>query len=93
MPIDVASEPVFPLSEAHAHANLPHRPSLNTWYRWSDPSRGTHGVVLETCFVGGTRCTSAAALKRFSEAVTAKVAEERAAKARAKAEKATAEAK
>jgi hypothetical protein len=40
---------------------------LSTLYRWEQ--RGLRGVRLETIQLGGTRCTSEAALLRFFEAL------------------------
>lgn len=64
--IDLSSETVISLTEATKR--LPtrrrgKRPHVATLYRWSQ--RGCRGVVLETCQVGGTRCTSVEALQRF----------------------------
>ena len=39
------------------------KPHVATIYRWA--SRGIRGVFLETVQIGGTRCTSRAALARF----------------------------
>lgn len=69
--IDIKSESVISLAEAPRH--LPRRPDgkprhLSTLYRWM--TTGVRGVVLETCMVGGTRCTSIEALQRFSEAIS-----------------------
>ena len=70
--IDHQNEPVFPLAEAPP--KLPRRRggkkvNVATIYRWS--TRGIRGVVLETIQIGGTRCTSAQALQRFFERLTA----------------------
>ena len=64
--IDLQHETVLSLSEAIEH--LPHRRGdrgvhVATLYRWCQ--RGLHGVKLETLQVGGTKCTSLAALQRF----------------------------
>ena len=64
--IDLTSETVISLTEAAR--TLParrrgKRPHVATLYRWSQ--RGCRGVRLETCQVGGTRCTSVEALQRF----------------------------
>ena len=64
--IDLSSETVISLTEAAKR--LParrggKRPHVATLYRWSQ--RGCRGVRLETCQVGGTRCTSLEALQRF----------------------------
>jgi hypothetical protein len=70
--IDHQNESVFPMSEAPT--KLPRRRggkkvNVATLYRWS--TRGIRGVVLETIQIGGTRCTSAQALQRFFERLTA----------------------
>jgi len=63
------------ISLAAATAMLParragKRPHLSCLYRWSNPP-GCKGIVLETCQVGGTRCTSVEALGRFIGGLTA----------------------
>jgi hypothetical protein len=66
--IDIASESVFPLTQA---TNLvPRRrrgrkTNISTLYRWSQS--GLRGECLETIQIGGTRCTSREALQRFFE--------------------------
>jgi hypothetical protein len=65
-------ENVFPL--AQAPKLLPpgrqgKRRHTATMFRWA--TIGLRGVVLETVQVGGTRCTSRAALERFFAALTA----------------------
>src|SRR5262249_49635835 len=45
------------------------RPHVSCLYRWT--KSGCRGVVLQSVDVGGTRCTSRAAIVRFIEAVTA----------------------
>ena len=42
--------------------------AFQTLHRWA--TKGCSGVVLETIFVGGSRCTSTEALQRFFDAVT-----------------------
>lgn len=64
--IDVASERLFPLSEAPGHVpakSRGRRVGLSTVYRWA--SGGIRGVTLETVPVGGVRYTSEEALVRF----------------------------
>jgi hypothetical protein len=68
--IDPLSEVVVPFAEAARQ--LPRlrrgRPvSPATLWRWA--SHGLRGVHLETCRVGGTTCTSLAALRRFFAAL------------------------
>src|SRR4051812_22483214 len=66
MPIDISQEALIPFTQAAAH--LPRRrrgrkAAVSTLHRWA--TRGLRGVVLETLQVGGTKCTSLAALQRF----------------------------
>ena len=44
------------------------RVAFQTLHRWA--TKGCRGVVLQTLFVGGARCTSVEALQRFFAAVT-----------------------
>src|SRR3954471_23181724 len=74
MPIDISSEPPIPLAVAAAH--IPRRrrgrkTAVSTLHRWA--TRGLRGVVLETLQVGGTKCTSVAALQRFFDRLSALV--------------------
>jgi hypothetical protein len=67
---DPSQEPPIRLHDAAALKWLPNRRggsrlNVATLFRWS--SRGVRGVRLETLPVGGCRCTSEAALKRFFE--------------------------
>jgi len=69
--IDVTKEKLVTL--ARAASRLPRRrkgkrPHPSTLFRWA--SRGLRGVRLETLSVGGTTCTSAAALQRFFQRLT-----------------------
>lgn len=72
--IDLAKEKVLSLRDAAAylpprrHGKRPHRDTLARWGK-----NGYHGVFLEVVQVGDTACTSAEALQRFVEAVTASV--------------------
>jgi hypothetical protein len=69
--IDVARESVFSFGEAARYVGKLKgtKPiALQTLWRWA--TRGCSGVVLETIFVGGMRCTSKEALQRFFDAVT-----------------------
>lgn len=70
--MNICTERVISLTEAAAM--LPRRrrgrkPHPSTLYRWS--VAGCRGVVLETCQVGGTRCTTVEALERFVAKLTA----------------------
>lgn len=69
--IDLSTENLLSLSEAAG--KLPRRrrgkkPNVSTLYRWTQT--GCRGVVLESCQIGGTRCTSAEALQRFVDRLT-----------------------
>jgi hypothetical protein len=57
------------ISLAQAARETPTRPDVSTVWRWS--LRGIQGVTLETCLIGGKRCTSREALQRFHERVNA----------------------
>jgi hypothetical protein len=64
--IDHANETVLSLTDAAA--TLPRRRggrrvNTATLYRWA--SHGCRGVKLETIQIGGTKCTSQEALRRF----------------------------
>ncbi len=71
--ISLQSETILPLSQAakclpgRSAAGRP--PHVATLYRWA--SRGICGVRLETLRLGGGLVTSAEALQRFAERVTA----------------------
>ena len=70
MPIDPQTEQVIPMREVPKLTWLPHRRqgrrlAHSTLWRWSQ--RGIKGVRLETISVGGQRCTSVEALRRFFE--------------------------
>jgi hypothetical protein len=69
--IDVSAEQVVSLTEAAKR--LPtrrqgKRPNVATLYRWT--AIGCRGLILESCQIGGTRCTSVEALQRFFDALT-----------------------
>jgi hypothetical protein len=70
VPIDPFAEEVIPL--AAAAARLPRlragRP-VNTGTLWRWAGQGLRGVRLETLSLGGTRCTSVEALRRFFAAL------------------------
>jgi hypothetical protein len=66
--IDLQTETLVPLTQAGAR--LPHRPHGSTLRRWA--YRGVAGVVLETVKLGGRRFTSAEALRRFADRLTAR---------------------
>jgi hypothetical protein len=68
---DLFSEGLLPLSDAakllpKRRAGKPTHKS--TLFRWAQ--RGVRGVILETCQVGGVKCTSRAALARFFQRLT-----------------------
>jgi hypothetical protein len=73
--IDPCSESLIRLADVPKLKWLPtgrrgRRLHLSTLYRWQQ--RGLHGTRLETVQVGGTRCTTEAALLRFFAALQAK---------------------
>jgi hypothetical protein len=71
MPIVVAEETVFPLSKAPNHTPLSSsgkKLHVATVFRWKD---GIRGVKLETIRIGGTLYTTAEALQRFFERLSA----------------------
>lgn len=65
--IDISSEQL--LTFTAATKLLPERPNVATLWRWR--TAGCRGVRLETVLVGGKRYTSAEALQRFVDSVTA----------------------
>lgn len=71
MAIDVLQEELLTFAQAARHArprgSKPAAPS--SLWRWH--TRGIAGVKLETICLGGTRYTSAEALQRFFDQVTA----------------------
>jgi len=72
MSIDPLSDAVISLAEAARL--LParrrgKRPHLSCLYRWC--TTGCRGVILESIQIGGTRCTSKEALRRFFERLSA----------------------
>ena len=66
---DPAYEMPIPLTQVPKVVSwLPRRrrgkkPNIATIFRWAQ--KGLHGVRLETIQIGGTKCTSEEALKRF----------------------------
>jgi hypothetical protein len=58
------------LTFKQAAAELPGRPHISTLHRWR--LRGTKGIRLTTCVVGGRRYTSREAIRQFVAAVTAR---------------------
>lgn len=69
--IDVEMEHVLTFAAAAKHVGKlkgSKAIAFQTLHRWA--TRGCSGVVLETIFVGGSRCTSTEALQRFFAAVT-----------------------
>jgi len=74
MAIDLRSEPL--LSPSEIAALIPRRRAgkrcnVATVYRWMQT--GVKGVQLEFLQCGGTRCSSAAAVQRFLDRLTAQV--------------------
>ena len=70
--IDVVGEHVLTFGAAAKHVGKlkgGKAIAFQTLHRWA--TKGCSGVVLETIFVGGCRCTSAEALQRFFKGITA----------------------
>jgi len=67
--IDVSVERPIAFKDAAQLLPAGWHPGFSTWWRWS--TFGVRGVKLETILVGGRRCTSAEAVRRFIERVTA----------------------
>ena len=70
MAIETSSEELLTLAQAARRYRPPDTRPLapSTIWRWH--KKGISGVKLETICIGGTRYTSAEALKRFFDAVT-----------------------
>lgn len=66
--IDTSKETLIPIREIPDHVPGS-RVHCATIWRWV--LTGCRGVILETCFVGGKRYTSKAAIGRFIEETTA----------------------
>lgn len=74
MSFDPSVEPPIPLLQVPALPWLPRRRGrrkmhISTVFRWV--CQGLHGTRLEVMRIGGTLCTSEAALKRFFIALSA----------------------
>jgi len=74
MPFDPAVEPPIPLVQVSKLSWLPRRRRgrkihVSTVFRWMQ--QGIRGIRLEGVKIGGTCCTSEAALKRFFAALSA----------------------
>ena len=67
--IDVSRERPISFNEASRFLPDGRRPGFSTWWRWS--TYGVRGVKLETILIGGRRCTTAEAVQRFFDRVTA----------------------
>jgi len=70
--IDISQEELLPLSEAAEllpQRRNGRRPHASTLFRWA--KHGLKGIRLEVLRVGDTTCTSAAAIQRFLERLTA----------------------
>ena len=64
---DLLRETTITMSEAARRLPIRRRGKplhVNTLHRWAH--KGCRGVVLETVMIGGTRCTSVEALRRFT---------------------------
>jgi hypothetical protein len=68
LPIPLGHVPKLKLIPSRAGRTR--RINISTVYRWS--TRGLRRVVLETIQIGGTRCTSEAALVRFFHRLSAR---------------------
>jgi hypothetical protein len=66
--IDLATEQVFPLSEAPKR--IPGRPSIATIFRWTGSGVGPRRIRLEVLKIGGKQFTSMEALQRFADSLT-----------------------
>ncbi|MDZ4784350.1 MAG: DUF1580 domain-containing protein [Planctomycetia bacterium] len=69
--IDVARESVLSFAEAARFVGKlkgTKRVAFQTLFRWA--TKGCRRIVLDTIFVGGSRCTSVEALQRFFTALT-----------------------
>jgi len=80
MSFDPLTEVPLSLTEAARLSCMPRRrggkrPNVATLYRWT--TIGCKGVILESVQVGGTRCTSTEALRRFFAALTAQAGADR----------------
>ncbi len=69
MSIDVTCERPITFNQAAKYLPEGRRPSFSTWWRWY--VKGCKGVKLETILIGNQRCTSAEAVARFFERITA----------------------
>jgi hypothetical protein len=70
--IDVSRESVLSFADAARFVGKlkgTKKVAFQTLFRWA--TKGCRGIVLETVFVGGSRCTSVQALQRFFTALTA----------------------
>ena len=70
--IDLQTEKVVTFKEATNCLQV--TPHISTLHRWR--LNGIRGVKLETCLIGGKRCTSLEALQRFITATTSAAAGE-----------------
>lgn len=64
---DLLRESIITMSEAARRLPIRRRGKplhVNTLHRWAH--KGCRGVVLETVMIGGSRCTSVEALRRFT---------------------------
>ena len=71
MAIDPNTETIVSLSEVprgRPRRRAGKKPHISCIYRWT--TSGCRGVILESIQIGGTRCTSKEALRRFFEALT-----------------------
>jgi hypothetical protein len=72
MSINIADEPPIPFTQATGvipPRRRGRKAAASTLHRWA--TRGLRGVKLEMIMIGGTRCTSVAALQRFFDQLSA----------------------
>ena len=70
MAINFGREKLLTYGEAAQLLPKGSRPSYSTFWRWWN--RGIRGVRLETVLVGGKRFTTAEAMQRFADALSAR---------------------
>lgn len=72
MAIDITTEQLIDFNEAAELLPEGSRPTYATWWRWA--TKGVGGVKLETVKIGAKRATTASAVARFVETLTARSA-------------------
>lgn len=77
MAIDIYSEEIFSITEAHRH--LPRKPSrqkVKCWINEGRLARNGKRIFLEVVKIGGELCTSKEAFRRFCDLLTEDTDEE-----------------